>query len=104
MRLVPTIRMFPAASNSHASGSVERSSALQPVHVGAGTLLPRLSIQQAERTADYVASLLVLAAVSLDDTEIFFSGAEADPHRVSVQQTLDNATWSRGSQGAGVAA
>jgi len=46
----------------------------QPVHVSAGAFLPRLAVQQAQRAADDVAGLLVLAAVGFDDTEIFFGG------------------------------
>ena len=62
----------------------------QPVHVRAGALFPRLAVQQSQCTTDHVAGLLILAAVGLDDTKIFFCGAESNAHTPSVQQLLYN--------------
>ena len=52
----------------------------QPPHVGAGTLLPCLAVQQSQRAADDVAGLLILAAVRFDYAEVFFGRAESNAH------------------------
>jgi hypothetical protein len=64
----------------------------QAVHVGAGALLPRLAVQQSQRAADHVAGLLILAAVRLDDAEVFFGRTESDTHKWTVQQLFRQPT------------